>query len=100
MCELKSIGRRSLSLKWLVKLDKPLVLAYNGYMNKQRTVDAEKLRKARGLLTLSDVGKRIGVTRQQVWCYENGRSLPSVEKMIMLLELYDVKLEKLLTPKS
>lgn len=87
------------TLKWLVKLDKRLVLVYNRYMNKQRTVDAEKLRKARGLLTLSDVGKRIGVTRQQVWCYENGRSLPSVERMIMLLDLYNLKLESVLTTK-
>lgn len=69
-------------------------------MNRQRIVDTEKLRKARGLLTLSDVGKKIGVTRQQVWSYENGRSLPSVEKMIMLLDLYNVKLENVLTPKS
>jgi transcriptional regulator with XRE-family HTH domain len=69
-------------------------------MNKQRKVDGEKLRRARGLLTLSEVGKTIGVTRQQVWSYENGKSLPSIEKMLLLLDLYNVKLENVLMPKS
>ncbi|MEW6212514.1 MAG: helix-turn-helix transcriptional regulator [Acidobacteriota bacterium] len=52
----------------------------------------EKLKQARGDMSLSDVGKRVGVSPQQVWNIETGSRQPSAEVLLRLCLLYGLKL--------
>lgn len=63
-------------------------------------IDREQLKKARGLRSLSDVGSAIGVSRQQVWNYENGTSEPPLTVLVKLANLYGVRVEKLIVQKN
>lgn len=63
-------------------------------------LDGEQLKKARGLRTISDVAKALGLTRQQVWNYERGNSEPPVNVLIKMADLYGVRVEKLLPQKN
>lgn len=63
-------------------------------------LDGEKLRLARGARSMASVGKVLGVTRQQIHWYEKGKCLPPVDKLLLMLELYKVKFEKLLSDKA
>jgi transcriptional regulator with XRE-family HTH domain len=63
-------------------------------------LDGAKLRTARGARSMAEVGKVLGVTRQQIHWYEKGKCLPPVDKLLMLLELYKVKFESLLSVKA
>lgn len=63
-------------------------------------IDLEQLKKARGLRSLNDVSKAVGLSRQQIWHYENGLSEPPVSVLMKLANLYGVRVEKLLSQKS
>lgn len=63
-------------------------------------IDLEQLKKARGLRSLNDVGKAVGLSRQQIWNYENGDSEPPLSVLIKLADLYGVKVEKLINQKN
>lgn len=63
-------------------------------------IDLEQLKKARGLRSLRSVGTAVGVTRQQVWNYENGTSEPPISVLAKLADLYGIRLEKLIRQKN
>lgn len=64
------------------------------------SIDLEQLKKARGLRSVSEVGAVIGVSRQQIWNYENGVSEPPLSVLIKLADLYGVRVEKLIRQKN
>lgn len=63
-------------------------------------IDLDRLKQARGLRSLSEVSKAIGVSRQQVWHYENGMSEPPISVLMKLANLYGVRVEKLIAQKN
>ncbi len=58
----------------------------------------EKLKKRRITLNLTQdkVGEELGVTRQTISNWENGKSYPDIERIISLSELYELSLDELL----
>lgn len=54
------------------------------------------LRKAHEL-TQEEVAEKVGVSRQAVAKWENGDTIPDIEKCVMLADLYDVTLDELVT---
>lgn len=68
--------------------------------NEREVLDLKALRVARGKRTLQQVGDIIGCTRSQVSGYELGKYLPSVPKLVKLLNLYEIKLEDILLKKD
>ncbi len=58
----------------------------------------EQLKKLRELKGFSqeDVAKKIGVTRQAVYKWENDKSFPDIENLILLSEMYSVTLDELI----
>lgn len=67
---------------------------------KTKYLDGDKLRAARGARSMAEVGKVLGVTRQQIHWYEKGKCLPPVDKLLLMLQLYKVKFESLLSVKE
>lgn len=63
-------------------------------------ISPEKLEKARGNRSRSAVAKAVGVTRQQIWHYENGVSEPPLSTLSKLLFLYDVRFEDVIDEKN
>ncbi|PEC23719.1 helix-turn-helix domain-containing protein [Bacillus cereus] len=55
----------------------------------------KKLRESKGF-SQEDVAKKIGVTRQAVYKWENDKSCPDIENLILLSEMYNVTLDKLI----
>lgn len=60
-------------------------------------VDPARLKEARGDRSPSAVAREVGVTRQQIWNYENGHSAPSGDIVARLCRLYGVDIEQLTT---
>ncbi len=58
-------------------------------------IDPEKLRQARGDRGLSESARAIGVTRQQLWNYENDCGEPPSSAIARLCLLYGVSIESL-----
>ncbi|MCR8980734.1 helix-turn-helix domain-containing protein [Brevibacillus laterosporus] len=58
----------------------------------------QQLKKFRELKSLSqeDIAQKIGVTRQAVYKWENDKSYPDIDNLILLSELYNVTLDELL----
>ena len=48
-------------------------------------------------LTQEEVAEKIGVSRQALAKWENGETIPDIEKCTILAELYDVSLDELVT---
>ena len=48
-------------------------------------------------MTQEEVAEKIGITRQALAKWENGDTLPDVEKCTLLAELYNVTLDELVT---
>lgn len=63
-------------------------------------INPEKLEKARGNRSRSEVGKAIGVSRQQVFYYEKGESEPPLSVLSKMLFLYNVKFEDVIDEKN
>lgn len=59
----------------------------------KNVLDTKVLKEARATRSISAVADYVGVSRQQMWSYENGRSLPPVDKLARLLKLYNLKFE-------
>jgi transcriptional regulator with XRE-family HTH domain len=59
-------------------------------------VDPSKLKSARGKRRLTQCAKAIGVTRQQLWNYENAQCEMSSSTFAKLCILYRVSLEAVL----
>ncbi|MGG5319140.1 helix-turn-helix domain-containing protein [Enterococcus sp. AZ072] len=58
----------------------------------------EKLRERRNILhmTQDEVAEALGVTRQTISNWENGRSYPDIERIIRLSDIYQLSLDELL----
>lgn len=58
----------------------------------------EKLRERRNTLhmTQDEVAEALGVTRQTISNWENGRSYPDIERIIRLSDIYQLSLDELL----
>ena len=58
----------------------------------------EQLKKLRESKEFSqeDVAKKIGVTRQAVYKWENDKSYPDINNLILLSEMYNVTLDELI----
>lgn len=63
-------------------------------------INSEKLEKARGNRSRNDVAKAVGVTRQQIWHYENGVSEPPLSVLSKMLFLYGVSFEDVVDEKK
>ncbi|MEX0418058.1 helix-turn-helix domain-containing protein [Bacillus sp. C30] len=55
----------------------------------------KKLRESKGF-SQEDVAKKIGVTRQAVYKWENDKSYPDIDNLILLSEMYNVTLDELI----
>lgn len=55
----------------------------------------KKLRESKGF-SQEDVAKKIGVTRQAVCKWENDKSYPDIDNLILLSEMYNVTLDELI----
>ena len=55
----------------------------------------KKLRESKGF-SQEDVAKKIGVTRQAVYKWENDKSYPDINNLILLSEMYNVTLDELI----
>ncbi|WP_342718969.1 helix-turn-helix transcriptional regulator [Bacillus paramycoides] len=55
----------------------------------------KKLRESKGF-SQEDVAKKIGITRQAVHKWENDKSCPDIENLILLSEMYNVTLDELI----
>jgi transcriptional regulator with XRE-family HTH domain len=60
-------------------------------------VDAQKLRKARGDRSPSEVARAVGITYNQLWNLENRKSKPSSDVLVRLCALYGVALNELVS---
>lgn len=58
----------------------------------------KKLRESKGF-SQEDVAKKIGVTRQAVYKWENDKSYPDIDNLILLSEMYNVTLDELIKGK-
>jgi transcriptional regulator with XRE-family HTH domain len=58
----------------------------------------EQLKKLRESKEFSqeDVAKKIGVTRQAVYKWENDKSYPDIDNLILLSEMYNITLDELI----
>lgn len=58
----------------------------------------ERLKERRNELTMTQdfVAEKLGITRQTISNWENGRSYPDIDRIIRLSELYDLSLDELL----
>lgn len=58
----------------------------------------ERLKERRNELQLKQdyVAEELGITRQTMSNWENGRSYPDIERIIRLSEIYDLSLDELL----
>ncbi|OAJ72850.1 transcriptional regulator [Brevibacillus sp. SKDU10] len=58
----------------------------------------QQLKRFRELKSLSqeDIAQKIGVTRQAVYKWENDKSYPDIDNLILLSELYNVTLDELI----
>ncbi|HGH7176508.1 TPA: helix-turn-helix transcriptional regulator [Bacillus wiedmannii] len=54
----------------------------------------KRLRESQGF-SQEDVAKKIGITRQAVYKWENDKSCPDIENLILLSEMYNVTLDEL-----
>ncbi|PEQ88753.1 helix-turn-helix domain-containing protein [Bacillus cereus] len=59
----------------------------------------KKLRESKGF-SQEDVAKKIGVTRQAVYKWENDKSYPDIDNLILLSEMYNVTLDELIKGKQ
>lgn len=55
----------------------------------------KKLRESKGF-SQEDVAKKIGVTRQAIYRWENNKSYPDIDNLILLSEMYNVTLDALI----
>ncbi|MGN5648566.1 helix-turn-helix domain-containing protein [Bacillus sp. Brlt_9] len=55
----------------------------------------KRLRESQGF-SQEDVAKKIGITRQAVYKWENDKSCPDIENLILLSEMYNVTLDELI----
>ena len=51
-------------------------------------------------LTQEEVAERVGVSRQALAKWENGETMPDIEKCVLLAELYNVTLDDLVNYKK
>lgn len=58
-------------------------------------IDYQKLRDARGERGLTEVARTIGISKQQLWNYENAFSEPSPATLAKLCLLYQIQIETL-----
>ncbi len=63
-------------------------------------INRDALKQARGLRSISEVAKEVGVSRQQIWQYEAGKTVPSLPVLIRIANLYGVGIEKLVDQKN
>mgnify|MGYP001611731033 CR=1 FL=1 len=62
----------------------------------ENTINTDNLKKARGLRTSASVAKALGISKQQLWNYENGKSEPPVAMLVRLSNLYGVPAQELI----
>lgn len=55
-------------------------------------INLDKLIKARGTRSRTEVAKELGLTRQQIWNYEKGLSEPPMSVLCKLVQFYGVRL--------
>ncbi|HFJ9441714.1 XRE family transcriptional regulator [Bacillus sp. AFS094611] len=55
----------------------------------------KRLRESQGF-SQEDVAKKIGIMRQAVYKWENDKSCPDIENLILLSEMYNVTLDELI----
>ena len=66
----------------------------------KNVINTQKLIEARGERSRSAVAAEIGVTRQQIWNYENGTSEPPISVLCDLARFYKIDLNDLLNDKN
>lgn len=49
-------------------------------------------------VSMAEIAKRVGVSRQMVWAWAEGKSRPSLEHMIALREEYGLEVEGWVKP--
>ena len=58
-----------------------------------------RLRKERGL-SVKEISKNLAVSVQTVYHWQNGLSLPSVDNLVMISELFEVPIDDLIVRKK
>ena len=75
-------------------LDEKALMLYLLFM--ENTINTDNLKKARGLRSAASVAKALGISKQQLWNYENGKSEPPVAMLVKLSNLYGVTAQDLI----
>lgn len=60
------------------------------------TINTDNLKKARGLRSMANVAKELGISKQQLWNYENGKSEPPVSVLVRISNMYGVTAQELI----
>lgn len=63
-------------------------------MEKIKLTNAKKMRLAAGL-TVNDVSKKLGISKQSISYYETGRNTPTVNRLKQLADLYMCEIKDL-----
>ncbi len=58
----------------------------------EQTIDATKLREARGNRSAAAVARAVGISRQHLWQVETGRCVPGSDVLASLCWLYGLEL--------
>lgn len=66
------------------------------FLSMENTINTDNLKKARGMRSMASVAKAIGVSKQQLWNYENGKSEPPVAMLVRLSNLYGITAQDLI----
>lgn len=67
-------------------------MLYLWYMD---ALNLDNLKKARGLRSAASVAKALNISKQQLWNYEKGHSVPPVGMLVKLSNLYGVTVQDL-----
>lgn len=59
------------------------------------SIDPQKLVQARGERSMAEVARATGLSRQQLWNYENALFKPSADTVARLCLYYQIPIEKL-----
>ena len=60
------------------------------------SINLSNLKTARGMRRLKLTAKELGISRQQLWNYEEGKSTPPLSMLIKLANLYGVDVQDLI----
>jgi transcriptional regulator with XRE-family HTH domain len=81
-----------------ISLDKPKRFSYIVSMSLINLAENLKLLRQAQSLTQSQLAKNTGLSRQNVWDWENGKSLPTTDKLPIIADALNCTIDELVRP--